>query len=52
MCIEGPEEVTKCGKTFDELQRRLANIELSRDEAFLQIEKVEATSRRTKSRYG
>lgn len=49
--MEGPEEVTKCGQTFDELQRRVSKIELSRDEGLLQIEKLEATLRRNKSRY-
>lgn len=50
MYLEGPEEVTKCGKTFDELQRRIANIELNRDESLLKIEQLEATLRRNQTK--
>lgn len=50
MYIEGPEEVTKSGKAFDELQRRIANIELSRDESALKAEQLQATMRRNQSK--
>lgn len=50
MYIEGPEEVTKSGKAFDELQRRIANIELSRDESALKVDQLQATMRRNQSK--
>lgn len=51
MYIEGPEEVTKSGNAFDELQRRIAGIELSRDENVMKVEQMQATLRRNQSKY-
>ncbi|XP_066919327.1 sodium channel and clathrin linker 1-like isoform X2 [Clytia hemisphaerica] len=51
MYIVGPEEVTKSGQVFDELHRRIASIELSRDEHILKVEQMEAAMRRNQSKF-
>lgn len=50
MYIVGPEEVTKSGQVFDELHRRIASVELSRDEHILKVEQMEAAMRRNQSK--
>ena len=42
--------MTKSGQAFDELQRRIATIELSRDENILKVEQLEAAMRRNQSK--
>ena len=51
MYIDRPNEVTEAGFTVDELQRRLSKIEINRDEALLQIDSLQATLRRSKTKY-
>ena len=47
---EGPVEVTKAGISLDELQKKLSKVELNRDECLLQIDILQMTLRRYKSR--
>jgi chromosome segregation ATPase len=47
---EGPVEVTKAGLSLDELQKKLSKVELNRDECLLQIDILQMSLRRYKSR--
>jgi len=47
---EGPVEVTKAGLSLDELQKKLSKVELNRDECLLQIDVLQMTVRRYKTR--
>ena len=51
MYSDRPNEVTEAGFTVDELRRRLSKIEINRDEGLLQIDSLQATLRRSKTKY-
>lgn len=47
---EGPVEVTKAGISIDEMQKKLSKVELHRDECLLQIDILQMSLRRYKTR--
>lgn len=50
MYEEAPTEALKAGLTLDEMQKKLAKVELGKDEALLQIDKMQINLRRNQSR--
>lgn len=48
---EAPTEALKAGLTLDEMQKKLAKVELGKDEALLQIDKMQINLRRNQSRW-